>query len=132
MDNRTYFSHLKLFKSNILSKRTKKLYKTLIQPIVTYGAKAWTIKLADEQHLRVFERKVIRRIYGPVFIDGEWKRRFNKEMHELLGHENIQSHPNTTRGNRRLSLAALPGRPAASRGVKLPLLPNTRSIFQSL
>ena len=25
--------------------------------------------------------------------------------------------------------AALPGRPAASRGVKLPLLPNTRSVF---
>ena len=34
-----YFSHLTLFKSNILSKRTKmKLYKTLIPPIVTYGA----------------------------------------------------------------------------------------------
>ena len=44
----------------------------------------------------------------------------------------VQSHPNSTRDNRRLSLAGLPGRPAASRGVKLPLLPNTRSVFQSL
>ena len=66
-----------------------KLYKTLIRRIVTYGAEAWTIKLADEQHLRVFERKIIRRIYGPVFIDGEWKRRSNKEIDELLNHENI-------------------------------------------
>ena len=41
-----------------------------------------------EQHLRVFERKIIHRIYGPVFIDGEWKRRSNKNI-ELLGHENI-------------------------------------------
>ena len=68
--NRAYSSHLKLFKLNILSKKTKiKLYKTLIRPIVAYGAETWTIKTADEQHLRVFERKIIRRIYGPVFID---------------------------------------------------------------
>ena len=45
MGNRVYFSHLKLFKCNILSKRTKmKLYKTLIQPVVTCGAETWTIK----------------------------------------------------------------------------------------
>ena len=36
------------------------------------------------------------------------------------------------RGNRRLSLAALPDLPAASRGVKLPLLAGTRSVFQSM
>ena len=75
MDNRAYFSHLKLFKSNIFSKRTKmKLCKTLIRPIVTYGAEAWTIKTADEQPLRVFERKIILIVCGPVFIDGEWKK----------------------------------------------------------
>ena len=37
----------------------------------------------------VFERKIIRRIYGPVFIDGEWKRRSNKETDELQGRENV-------------------------------------------
>ena len=43
----------------------------------------------------------------------------------LYHHKNhMQSHPNNTRGKRRLSLAALPGRPAASRCVKLPLLAN--------
>ena len=31
----------------------------------------------------------MRRIYGAVFIDREWKRRCNKEIDELLGHENI-------------------------------------------
>ena len=59
-----------------------KLYKTLIRPIVTYGAETWTIKSADERYLRVFEEKIISRIYGPVFIDGEWKRRSNKETDE--------------------------------------------------
>ena len=32
---------------------------------------------------------IISRIYGPVFIDGEWKRKSNKEIDEILGHENI-------------------------------------------
>ena len=41
----------------------------------------------------------------------------------------LQSHSYITRGNRRLSLAALPGLPAASGGVKLPLLADTRSDF---
>ena len=43
----------------------------------------------------------------------------------------LQSHPSTTRGNRQLSLAALAGRPVASRSVKLPLLPNTRSVLST-
>ena len=41
----------------------------------------------------------------------------------------VQSHSYITLGNRRPSLAALPGLPAASRGVKLPLLVNTRSVL---
>ena len=44
----------------------------------------------------------------------------------------VHSHSYIKRGNRRLSLAALPGLPAASRGVKLPLLANTRSVFSSV
>ena len=41
----------------------------------------------------------------------------------------LQSHSFIMHGNRRFSLAALPGLPAASRGVKLLLLVNTRSVF---
>ena len=94
MGTRAYLSHLKLFKSNILSKRAKmKLYKTLIRPVVTYGAEAWTIKSANEQQLTVFERKIIRGIYGPIFIHGEWVRKSNKEICELLGGSRVQSRP---------------------------------------
>ena len=57
-----------------------KLYKTLIRPTVTHGAETWTIKSADEQHFRVLERKIIRIIYGPVFIDGEWKMKSSKAI----------------------------------------------------
>jgi hypothetical protein len=43
----------------------------------------------DEQALRVFEMKVLRRIYGPVCIQGEWRLRTNAELDNLLGHADL-------------------------------------------
>jgi hypothetical protein len=43
----------------------------------------------DEQALRVFERKIMRHIYGPVCIQGEWRLRTNAELHNLLGHADL-------------------------------------------
>ena len=57
-----------------------KIQETLIRPIVAYVTETWTIKSADERYLRVFERKIIRRICGPVFIDGEWKGDLTKKF----------------------------------------------------
>jgi hypothetical protein len=65
--NRAYFTNMKLLKLTLLSRHSKvKLYKTLIRPVVTYGVEMWTMSAADENALCVFERKVVRRIYGPV------------------------------------------------------------------
>jgi hypothetical protein len=66
--NRTYFAAIRLFRSTLLSRANKiLLYKTLIRPVVSYGAEAWTItkKKKDEQALLVFKRKIFRRIHGP-------------------------------------------------------------------
>ena len=61
--NRTYFATISLFRSRLLSKATKiLLHKTLVRPVVTYGAEAWTMTKKDEQALLVFERKILRRI----------------------------------------------------------------------
>jgi hypothetical protein len=69
--NRAYFSHLQLFRSNLLCKGTTvKMYKTLVRPIIAHGAEAWTLRATDELALRILERRIMRRIYGPIFTQG--------------------------------------------------------------
>jgi hypothetical protein len=43
----------------------------------------------EEQALLIFERKIIRRIYGHKYEDGEWKSRTNRELGDLSKGENI-------------------------------------------
>jgi hypothetical protein len=42
-----------------------KIYKTIIIPFVLYGCRTWSFTLREEHRLRVFENRVLRRIYGP-------------------------------------------------------------------
>ena len=75
--------------SRLLSRATKIiLYKTLIRPVVSCGAEAWTLT-NEEQALLVFERKIFRRIYGPKYGNGERKSRTNRELEEMSKGENI-------------------------------------------
>jgi hypothetical protein len=73
--NRCYYGYGKLLKSRALNRSSKlKIYKSVIRPVVTYGCEAWTLKNRDEQHLRIFERKILRKIHGPVQNeDGSWR-----------------------------------------------------------
>jgi hypothetical protein len=66
-----------------------KLYRTLIRPVVTYAAETWTLNISDENALRIFERKVIRKIYRPVCEDGVWKATSNSEINSLLQGEDV-------------------------------------------
>ena len=61
---------------------------TLIRPVVSYGAEAWTLTKEDEQALLIFERKMFRRIYGPKYENGEGKSRKNRELEEMSKGEN--------------------------------------------
>ncbi|KAJ4434990.1 hypothetical protein ANN_23562 [Periplaneta americana] len=65
MGNACYYSVEKLLSSSLLSKNLKvRIYKTVILPVVLYGCETWTLTLREEQRLRVFENKVLRKIFG--------------------------------------------------------------------
>jgi hypothetical protein len=52
---------------------------------VTYGCEAWTLTNRGEQYLRIFERRILRKIFGPVQNeDGFWRIRMNHELNDLI------------------------------------------------
>jgi hypothetical protein len=73
MANRANYGLQNHMKSRIISGNTKTLlYKTLIRPVLTYEADTWVLSKQDEHRLTIFERKILRRIYGPVTDEGRW------------------------------------------------------------
>jgi hypothetical protein len=42
-----------------------KIYRTIILPVVLFGYETWLLTLREECRLRVFENRVLRRIFGP-------------------------------------------------------------------
>ena len=91
--NRCYFGLQKQLKSRIISRKAKtKIYKTLIRPVLTYAAETWTLTKADELKLDVFERKILRRIYGPICENGVWRSRYNHELYQLYQDVHITKH----------------------------------------
>ena len=72
-------------KSRQISKTTKtNIYKTIIRPILIYGCETWRLTKILEHRIGVFERSLLRRIWGPV-VDaetGELRRLHNEELME--------------------------------------------------
>lgn len=89
--NRAYFANQSLLKNKLISRKTKmKIYRTLIRPIITYGCETWVLTKEDREKIRRCERKIIRRIYGPIRMsETEWRARYNVEIDEILNGENI-------------------------------------------
>ena len=64
--NACYHSVQNLLSSSLLSKNLKiKIYRTKILPVVLYGCETWSLRLREERRLRVFENRVLKRIFGP-------------------------------------------------------------------
>ena len=76
-------SHLKMIKI--------KIYTTIIWPVVLYGFETWSLTLREERRLRVFENRVLRRVFGPKRdeVTGEWRKLHNEENDDLYCSHNI-------------------------------------------
>jgi hypothetical protein len=66
-----------------------KLCRTVIRLIVTYASETWVLKEAIIQKLLVFERKILRRIFGPTKENQIWRVKTSEELDNLIKHKNI-------------------------------------------
>jgi hypothetical protein len=68
-----------------------KIYRITILPVVLYGSETWSLTLRKERRLRVFEKRVLRGIFGPKRdeVTGEWRKFHNEELHYLYSSPNI-------------------------------------------
>jgi hypothetical protein len=62
------------------------MHKNIILPVVLYGCETWSLTLREDRRLRVFENRVLRRIFGPKRdeITREWRG-----LHDLYTSPNI-------------------------------------------
>jgi hypothetical protein len=68
-----------------------KIYKTIIIPVVLYGCETWSLTLREEHRLRVFENRVLWRIFGHKRdeVTGGWRKLHNEELHGFYSSPSI-------------------------------------------
>jgi hypothetical protein len=100
LGNACYHSVQSLLSSRLLSRNVKvKIYKTIILPVVLYRCETSSLTLREEHRLRVFENRVLMRIFGPKRdeVTGEWRKLHNGEVHKLSSSPNIIRQINSRR-----------------------------------
>ncbi|KAJ4428983.1 hypothetical protein ANN_25979 [Periplaneta americana] len=104
----------------------------VILPVVLYGCETWILTLREEQKLRVFENKVLRKIFGAKWdeVTGEWRKLHNAELHVLYSSPDIIRNIKSRRlrwaghvariGESRNTYRVLDGRPEGRRPLGRP------------
>jgi len=90
--NACYRSAQNLLYSSLVSKYLKiKIYRTIILPVVLYGCETWSLSLRGGRRLRVFENRVLRRIFGPKRdeVTKEWRKLHDEDLNDVYCSPNI-------------------------------------------
>jgi hypothetical protein len=74
-----------------LVKKYKRIYKTIIMFLVLHGCETSSLAIREEHILRVFESRVLRRIFGPRSYEVMrcWRNLHNKELCDLYSSSSI-------------------------------------------
>jgi hypothetical protein len=94
LGNACYYLVRSLLSSHLSSRNGKvKVNKTIILSFLLYGCEMWSLTLRAQHGLRVFENRVLRRIFGPKRdeVTGEWRKLHNEELHNLYSSPDIIS-----------------------------------------
>jgi hypothetical protein len=83
--NACYRSTQNLLTSPLFKYVKNSIRKTLILPVILYGCENSSLTVREERRLRVFEDRVLRRIFGPKRdeVTGGWRKLHNEELHNL-------------------------------------------------
>jgi len=76
----------------LLSKNVKiKIYRTIILPVVLYGRETWALTSREERRLRMFENRVLSRVFGPkrAEVAGEWRKLHHEELNYLYSSNTV-------------------------------------------
>jgi len=89
--NRAYHVYKKLFTSKLISRNVRlQLYNTLIRATANYASKKWVRKENMVNKLMIFERRIMRKIFGSKRTDyGYWRIKTNQKINEILKGQNI-------------------------------------------
>jgi hypothetical protein len=68
-----------------------RIYKTIILPVVLYVCETWSLTVREEHKLKVFENRMLRRIFGPKRdgVTEGWRKLHNEELHNLCPSRSI-------------------------------------------
>jgi len=86
LGNPPYQSVRNLLSSSLITENIKiKIYRTIILHVVVYGCETWSVMLREVRRLKVSEKRVLRKIFGPKRdeVEGEWRRLHKEELYDL-------------------------------------------------